>query len=123
MNIEEFRDYCLSFKGAEESLPFNDHNVLTFKVMGKVFAYVRMEPADGVLRVALKCDAERSIVLRENFRDVTETEFKTPLWNAIALEGDVPDALIEELVRHSVDKVVEKLPRYKREEYLNMQNR
>ncbi len=114
MNIEEFREHCLSVKGAEEYL---DMGILGFKVMGKVFAYVRMEPADGVLRAALKCDADRSMELRERYRGMTETEFKTPLWNAVALEGDAPDELIGELIRHSVEEVIKRLPKKKQEEY------
>ncbi len=39
MNIEEFRDYCLSKKGVTESFPF-DEETLVFKVMGKMFAFV-----------------------------------------------------------------------------------
>ncbi len=116
MNIEEFRECCLSVKGVEEYL---DMGILGFKVMGKVFAYVRMEPADVVLRAALKCDADRSMELREKYAGVTETEFKTPLWNAVALESDVPDELITELVRHSADEVIAKLPKKKQEEYRN----
>jgi len=38
MNIEEFRDYCLSKKGVTESIPFSKlPNVLVFKVHGKIF--------------------------------------------------------------------------------------
>ncbi len=114
MNIEEFREHCLAVKGAEEYL---DMGILGFKVMGKVFAYVRMEPADGVLRAALKCDADRSMELRDRYAGVRETEFKTPLWNAVALESDVRDELIAELVRHSADEVIKKLPKKKQEEY------
>ena len=35
MNIEEYREYCLSFPGATEDLPF-DENSLCFKVMGEI---------------------------------------------------------------------------------------
>jgi len=36
MNIEEFRDFCLSLPGSEESFPF-DEQTLVFKVGGKMF--------------------------------------------------------------------------------------
>ena len=42
MNIEAFRDYCLSKKGVTESLPFGP-DVLVFKVMGKMFALCALE--------------------------------------------------------------------------------
>ena len=34
MDVERFRDYCISKKGVTESFPFDD-KVLVFKVMGK----------------------------------------------------------------------------------------
>lgn len=120
MNIEQFREHCLSIKGATESLPFLGHNVLVFKVMEKMFAYIPLSPKDGVFRADLKCDPERSIELRERYYGISETDFKTPLWNLITLESDVPDCLIEELIGHSVDEVIKKLPKRKQEEYRNM---
>ncbi len=119
MNIEDFRNYCLSIKGASESLPFLNHNVLVFKVMGKMFAYIPLEPKDGIFRADLKCNPEKSIELREKYNGITQTDFKTLLWNLVTLESDVPDILIEELIRHSADEVIRKLPKKKQEEYRN----
>lgn len=119
MNIEEFREYCLSIKGSSESLPFIGHNVLVFKVMDKMFVYIPLEPKDGVFRANLKCDPEKSIELREKYSGITETDFKTPSWNLVTLDSDVPDNLIKELILHSVDEVIKKLSKRKREEYLN----
>ncbi|MBB4034840.1 putative DNA-binding protein (MmcQ/YjbR family) [Dysgonomonas hofstadii] len=120
MNIEEFREYCLSIKGSGESLPFLGHNVLVFKVMDKMFAYIPLEPKDGIFKADLKCNPEKSIDLRERYNGITGTDFKTPLWNLVTLDSDVPDDLIKELIRHSVDEVIKKLPKRKREEYLNL---
>lgn len=119
MNIEQFRICCLSIRGSTESLPFRADTVLAFKVMDKMFAYIYLEPKDGIFRANLKCDPERSEKLREKYRGITETDFKTSMWNLVTLDSDVPDDLIEELIRHSVDEVVKKLPKRKREEYLN----
>ncbi|MDR2039960.1 MAG: MmcQ/YjbR family DNA-binding protein [Bacteroidales bacterium] len=119
MNIEEFREYCLSIKGSTESLPFRADNILALKVMDKMFAYITLEPKDGVFRVNLKCDPEKSMELRERFWGITETDFKTPSWNLVTLESDVPDDLIKELIQHSVDEVIKKLSKRKQDEYLN----
>lgn len=119
MNIEKLRDYCMSVKGSTESLPFLKHNVLVFKVMGKMFAYIPLEPKDGVFRVNLKCDPEKSAKLRERYTGVGETDFKTLTWNLVTLDSDVPDEVIKEQIRHSVDEVISKLSKKKREEYLN----
>ena len=117
MNIEEFRDYCLSIKGSSESLPFLRHNVLVFKVMNKMFAYIPLEPKDSIFRVDLKCNPEKSAELREKYQGITETDFKTLLWNLVTLESDVPNELIKELINHSVEEVIKKLPKKKQEEY------
>lgn len=41
-------------------------------------------------------------------------------WITVYLEGDVPDKLIKELISHSVEEVIKKLPKKKQEEYRNM---
>jgi len=120
MNIEKFRECCLSIKGASESLPFIRHNILVFKVVGKMFAYISLEPKDGVFRADVKCDPEKSLELRDKYSGITPTDFKTPLWNLITLESDVPDELIQELIRHAADEVIKKLPKNKRAEYLSL---
>lgn len=119
MNIEELREYCLSIKGSSESLPFIGHNVLVFKVMTKMFAYIALEPKDGVFRVNLKCEPEKSAELRDKYNGITQTDFKSLMWNLVTLESDVPDEIIKELITHSVDEVLKKLPKSKREEYFN----
>lgn len=120
MNIEEFREYCLSIKGCTESLPFLGHNVLVFKVMDKIFVYIPLEPKDGVFKANLKCNPDKSVELREKYSGITETDFKTLLWNLVTLDSDVPDKLIKELVNHSAEGVILKLPKKKQEEYRNM---
>lgn len=117
MNIEELREYCLLIKGSTESLPFLGHNVLVFKVMDKMFAYIALEPKDGLFKVNLKCNPEKSIELREQYDGVTATDFKTLLWNLVSLADDVPEEIIKELILHSVDEVIKKLPKSKREAY------
>jgi predicted DNA-binding protein (MmcQ/YjbR family) len=123
MNIEELRNYCLSIKGSSESTPFiqlTNNTVLVFKVMDKMFAYIDLEPKDGLLNVCLKCNPDKSFELREQYRGIMETPFKSLMWNSVCLESDVPDKLIEELINHSVEEVVRKLPKKKREEYKNL---
>jgi predicted DNA-binding protein (MmcQ/YjbR family) len=123
MNIEEVRDLCLTVKGVEESTPFIDPSILVFKVMGKIFAYVGLEPKDGVFRAVMKCNPERSVELRERYAGVTHathTKADEYGWNAVSLDGDVPDSLIIELLHHSVAEVVGALSKKKQQEYAEM---
>ncbi|MBK5721157.1 MmcQ/YjbR family DNA-binding protein [Dysgonomonas sp. Marseille-P4677] len=120
MNVEELRDYCISVKGASESFPF-DEKTLVFKVVGKMFAYIGLEPKDGVFRVNLKCDPEMSVSLREQYQGVIHgTHTKGLMWNRVSLKEDVPDDLIKELINCSINEVIKKLPIKKQEEYRNL---
>jgi len=118
MNIEEYRDYCMSIKGASESFPFLDKRILVFKVLDKMFAFVNIEPKDGQFNVRMKCDPERSIELRERYLGITNggyTQIYT--WNSIDLQSDVPDSLIKELIDISAYEVIKQLPKKKQAEY------
>ncbi len=118
MNIEEFREHCLSIKGATEGLLFFGKNILMLKVMGRIFATVLLEPKDGRFVANLKCDPGRAVELRERYAGIGPGHVPTTLlWNGVDIDSDVPDELITELIRHSADEVIKKLPKNKREEY------
>jgi len=118
MNIEEFREYCISIKGSSESFPFLSDTVLVFKVMDKMFAYIDIAPKDGKFNASMKCDAEKSVELRERYEGIKGgTHTKSFLWNTVYLDSDLPDSLIKELIDHSVSEVIKKLPKKKRDEY------
>ena len=110
----------MSVKGATECFPFDD-TVLVFKVMEKMFAYIGLAPKDGILRVNLKCNPDRSLELRERYQGVTQgVHTKSIMWNSILLSSDVSDKLIRELVDHSVSEVIKKLSKKKQQEYHNL---
>src|SRR5690606_2381016 len=89
MNIEEFRNYCISKKGVTESFPF-DEKTLVFKVMGKMFALTGLEynPAQA----NLKCDPERSIALREAYDGLINPGYhmRKVRWYIVELERNIP---------------------------------
>jgi predicted DNA-binding protein (MmcQ/YjbR family) len=114
MNIEEFREYCLSKKYVIECFPF-DEKTLVFKVAEKMFALSGLENHPST--VNLKCDPERSIQLREEFEDVIEGfHMSKKHWNTITIEGDISNQLIIELVDHSYDLVVNGMTKKKQKE-------
>lgn len=119
MDIETFREHCLSIKGATESTPFLGHNVLVFKVMDKMFCMVPLEPKDGIFHADLQCDPEYTIELREKYSGIGPGHVPTTLlWHRVILDSDVPDKLILELIYHSVQEVIKKMPKKKQAEYL-----
>jgi len=107
MNIEEFRDYCLSKKYVTECFPF-DEKTLVFKVAGKMFALSGLEHKPSTIN--LKCDPERAIELREEYSEIIEGFHMSKVhWNTINIEGNLPNNLLKELIDHSYDLVVKGL--------------
>ncbi len=108
MNIEEFRNHCLSKKGVTESFPFGE-NTLVFKIMDKVFALVGLDahPASA----NLKCDPEKAIELREEYDGliIPGYHMNKKHWNTVEIEGNLPRDLITELMDHSYELVVKSL--------------
>lgn len=106
MNILEFRNFCMQFKGVEETMPFDD-KVLAFKVLGKVFALTHI---DDFKTVNLKCDPERAIELREQYTEVEPGyHMSKKHWNTVRVDGQLRDDLIMEWTKDSYDLVVSKM--------------
>lgn len=106
MNIEEFRTYCISKKGVEETFPF-DASTLVFKVMGKMFALADIEEFSGI---NLKCDPEYAIELREQFEGVNPGyHMNKQHWNTVSVNADVSDKLIYSLIDQSYELIVKSL--------------
>jgi predicted DNA-binding protein (MmcQ/YjbR family) len=116
MNIESFRDFCLSKKGVTEEFPF-DELTLVFKVMGKMFA---LTGVDNFRSINLKCDPEWAIDLREKYHAILPGyHMNKKHWNTVVIDGTVSDPFLEELILHSYKLVVEKLPKTLRSELEN----
>ena len=107
MNVEAFREYCITKKGVTEEFPFDEHT-LVFKVMGKMFALVPLERIPS--QANLKCDPERAIELRESYDGVIIPGYHMSKvhWNTLYLENLTP-SLIKELIDHSYGLVYAKL--------------
>ncbi len=113
MNIEELRDFCLSLKGAEESMPFDDR-ILVFSVRKKMFCSTDITRYD---RINVKCDPEKAIELREQYPDVQPGyHMNKKHWNSIQTEGSISRKQLQTWITDSYNLVVSGLPRKIREE-------
>ncbi|UYQ94896.1 MmcQ/YjbR family DNA-binding protein [Chitinophaga horti] len=103
MNLEKFRDYCLSLKGTSEKFPF-DESTLVFYVMNKMFALTSVE---FFASANLKCDPDLAVELRERYAAVEPGyHMNKKHWNTVLMDGTIPDKLILEWTKHSYDLVV-----------------
>ncbi len=115
MNIEELYDYCMNISGVEATFPF-DEKTLVLKLMGKMIALIPLEAE--VKSVSLKCDPEKAIALRQQYSFVKPAyHMHKKYWNSIELWGNMPDEELKKWIHHSIDEVLKKMPKKKREEY------
>ena len=114
MNIEELREYCIAKQGVSEEFPFGE-DTLVFKVKGKMFALTNL---DGEWNLALKCDPEKAIELREQYSEIRPGYHMNKVhWNTVKMDGSLSTKLIFELIDHSYQLVVDKLPKSKKPLY------
>ncbi|MFM8568520.1 MAG: MmcQ/YjbR family DNA-binding protein [Candidatus Kapaibacterium sp.] len=113
MTLDSARTTCRALPGCAEDQPFGPEN-LVFKVGVKVFAILPLDADPATIN--LKCDPDRAERLREEYAGVMPGyHMNKRHWNTIVLDGDVPERLVQELIRHSYELVMASLPRAVRE--------
>ncbi|MFA9370657.1 MAG: MmcQ/YjbR family DNA-binding protein [Labilibaculum antarcticum] len=111
MNIEELREYCLSKNAVSEGFPF-DEETLVFKVLDKMFLLTNI---NGELRMNVKCDHEKAIVLREMHPTVLPGyHMNKKYWNTVVIDGSVSDNQLKTWIDDSYDQVVGKMTKKNR---------
>ena len=112
MDLESFREYCLSKPEATEGTPFGP-DVLVFKVGGKIFALASLD--DVPARANLKCDPDLALELRDRYEQVTAGyHMNKKHWNTVEIESGIPDIELRKMIDHSYELVVSSLPKSKR---------
>ncbi|MFA0964765.1 MmcQ/YjbR family DNA-binding protein [Roseivirga sp. BDSF3-8] len=113
MDIESYREYCLSKPGVTESTPFGP-DVLVFKVGGKMFSLTDIEQFESI---NLKCDPEEAVKLREEFPDAVMPGYHMSKkhWNTVHTRGQVPEHLLFKWTDDSYQLIVDSLPKKIRE--------
>jgi predicted DNA-binding protein (MmcQ/YjbR family) len=109
MDLEQFREYCLSKPGTTEGTPFGP-DVLVFKIGGKMFALAALDEVPAT--VNLKCDPDLALDLRDRHDQVRPGyHMNKKHWNTVEIEGGIPDAELRKMIDHSYDLVIKRLPK------------
>ena len=112
MKLAEACARCTAFPGAVEEFPFGPQTRV-YKVGGKIFALFGSQGS-----VSLKGEPWLIAQHRDSFASVTIAPYlHRDHWNAVALEGDVPDQMLGEMLEDSYDLVVSALPKQVRAHY------
>ncbi|MDE5791407.1 MAG: MmcQ/YjbR family DNA-binding protein [Muribaculaceae bacterium] len=115
MNVERFRDYCLSMPEARENMPWTDpkyQNLMTFTVGDKWFCLLDLENKF----CDLKCPVDQVLELQERYNGIDPAwHMNKTHWIKVLLDSDVSDKEMKALVRQAYDCIVASLPKSKKE--------
>ena len=107
MNIEDYREYCLSLStDIEEKLPFqkfkSGEGVLVFYVMGHMFSFF---DCNDFSVISLKCQPERIEDLKAQHECIGNPYNESPKHWIGVNPNTVPDELLKELTGNSYEIV------------------
>ncbi|MBR3793436.1 MAG: MmcQ/YjbR family DNA-binding protein [Alistipes sp.] len=117
MDILDLREYVLSLPRAEETTPFDDSTIV-YKIAGKWFMVVDVEELSHIV---IHHPVERGIALRDEWREIVPAwHFNKRYWSSVRLDGDLPEAVVRELIRESYIFTIRHnvTPKARREELL-----
>lgn len=103
MDIEEFREFCLSLPDVAEKMPFGAFrwakDILVFYTKGKMFCFVDINKFD---KCTIKCDPMVIDELKARYNAVG-VPFNRSLkhWISIQFNDDMPDCEIKRLCKES----------------------
>lgn len=105
--FDEIRNYCLGLPAVSEHFPFDDRTMV-WKVAGKMFCLGDILDFDSI---NLKCNPEKAVELREQFEQIRPGyHMNKTMWNTVSFNG-LDKNFIFDLILHSYEEVVRKLPK------------
>ncbi len=111
MNVEDFREYCLSLPGARENFPWTDpksQNLMTFTVGGKWFCLLDLDNKF----CNIKCAPDLVAPLQDEYEGIIPAwHMNKKHWITLKLDSDVLAPKVRELVRRAYDLIVAALPK------------
>jgi len=113
-DYDALREYLLSKPSATEDFPFGPDDMVA-KVGGKMFALMGVQnPPKSII---LKCDPDYALELRAEYPAITTAPYMSKQhWNAIKLDGSVPDEMLFGCIDDSYRLVLKGLTKKVREE-------
>ncbi len=107
MTVEWVRRFCMGLPHATEAIQWE--NSLVFKVGGKMFAVVALEP--GRVWLSFKCSVEDFAELTERNGVVPAPYLARASWVGLEDEGALSVAELQQHLQRAYDLVLTKLPR------------
>lgn len=108
MDIEKFREFCISLDGVTEKTPFGKfakryESILAFYVLDHMFCFIDM---DDFSFVNVKPSSEDMDYIRSNYSSITNPINRAlKYWIQLDFYGDIPESEIYDYVLKSYDIV------------------
>ena len=103
---EEALKYGLSFEGAFQDAPFHDDNWQLVRYAGNKKAFLWTYEKDGFINLNVKVDPEKAFFWRDMYKAVVPGYHQNKdYWNAVILDGSIPDKDIKMMIAESYDLV------------------
>ncbi len=106
ISLEKIIEMIESLPGAVRDYPFGE-GTMVYKYKdekGKLFALIAEKSSP--VRLSLKCDPGLAEVLREKYESVLPGyHLNKRHWNTIICSGQIPEAELRDLIRHSYELV------------------
>ena len=108
MDIEEFRDFCLSMDGVTEKTPFGKfanmfESILLFYILDHMFCIIDINDFSFVNIKSTPEEIKEIQMSHASTGNPTNRSLKH--WIRLDFNGDIPDLKIYELVKHAYDIV------------------
>ena len=124
MQYDWLEKYLLALPGAEHDYKI-EWQWDRYMIRGKLFAAIctpegmKDQSYNGHTLVNLKCDPRLAELYRAEHPEVLPGFYCDKRnWNAVLLDGTLPDELLREMCRHSYELILHKLPKYVQKEIM-----
>lgn len=120
MDIEQFREFCLSFEHTAEGMPFNgffknSKAILVFYVRNKMFCLFDIDSFD---RITIRCKSENIEQLKEKYATIEKPfNLSHKSWVSIRFNGDMPDEEILLMVEASYHLAVKSMTKTEQQSF------
>ena len=111
MTTDSVREFCISLPHATEQIQWGNH--LLFKVAGKMFAIVSLEPA--TVWISFKSTPEEFAELTERPNIIPAPYLARNWWIGLESRDALTHSELRDCLRRSYELVFEKLPKKERE--------
>jgi len=118
MKYDFIQAHCLSKKAAEEDYK-QEWDAIRYTVRSKMFAMVGND-GEGRPIISVKHTPERGEELREKYTDIVPGYYLNKThWSSIFLSGNLPEAVLKQMLDDSYELIFNSLPKKVRNEITN----